>query len=138
MWHKVSNSKNFVLFFCVFWIIFIGIFYHWCFIIFSLAVWDLIFEFPLNWEKAWPTKWPYGSNFILSLFTTSWTRCSCSLFWYSGEQPDSSCLFISEWKKIKASYDKQIILEIKVYLAHDIEEFVLLFDSILFLLKSSI
>ena len=45
------------------------------------------------------------------------------------------------WKektKAKASHGEQIFLEIKVYLVCDFEGFALLFDSALFLLKSSI
>ena len=38
--------------------------------------------------------------------------------------------------KMKVGYDKQIFLEIKVHLARDIEQFVLLCDIALFLLKS--
>ena len=40
--------------------------------------------------------------------------------------------------KIKAAHDEQVFLEIKVYLPHDIEGFVLLCDVALFLLKSLI
>ena len=39
-------------------------------------------------------------------------------------------------KKIKAAYDKQTFLKIKLCLAHNIEGFVLLCDITLFLLKS--
>ena len=40
--------------------------------------------------------------------------------------------------KIKAAHDNQIFLGIKVYLARNIERFVLLYDITLFLLKSLI
>ena len=36
---------------------------------------------------------------------------------------------MSELKKSKASHDEHVFLEIKVYLAHDIEGFSLNFDS---------
>ena len=51
----------------------------------------LLIELSLNWEKAWSTNSPYGSNFILFLFTTSWNPCFCSLFCYNRRQPDSNC-----------------------------------------------
>ena len=75
----------------------------------------------------------YGSNSILFLFTTSWTPCSCSLFWYNGGQLDSHC-FSSLKRKNKCMTWWANFLEIKVYLAHDIEGFALLLDSALFLL----
>ena len=59
---KVGIEK--VLFVSVFWIIVTGISNPWYFIIFNVAMW---------------------------VFMTSWSPCSCSLFWYNVGHPDSNC-----------------------------------------------
>ena len=85
-------------------------------------------------EKAWSTKSSYDSNFI------------CSYLHHPGLLVQAMVLI--QWQtivfnlwmeKTKASHDEQFFLKkIKVYLAHNIKGFYLLFNSALFLLKSSI
>ena len=63
----------------------------------SFSVWlcssRLLSIYSLNCKKTLSTKSPFGSDFILFMFTTSWTSSSsssCSLFWYTGGKRDNN------------------------------------------------
>ena len=100
--------------FCVFWIIFIAIFFPQCFIIFSLAVWILIvIQVSLSKKKTWSTKSPSGLNVILCLR-------------HSG-LPALAVWFDTLVKNLRA------VFFFIFYLAHDFEGFVLLCDISIFL-----
>ena len=98
----------------------------------------IVIKFWLNCKKAYSTKSPYGSNFFFFLCLQ-----------HPGLLPLAVCFdtlvvnlittrFHLLTNKIKAAHDNQIFLGIKVYLARNIERFVLLYDITLFLLKSLI
>ena len=127
-----------MLFACsfVFWIIFIRITCLWCFIIFNLTI-STWLKFSLKWEKAWSTKSTYDSNFILFMFTTTWTFvlpvCFDTLL------GNLIAILFHLWTdETKGVHSEQTILEIIVYLACHIKKLASLCDIALFLLKSLI
>ena len=80
--------------FCLF--LFLLNHFHWNILppgVSSFSIWLcvswLFIKFSLNCKNSWSSKSTYGSDFILFMFTTSWTPSSCSLLWYIGGKPDN-------------------------------------------------
>lgn len=101
----------------------------------SVAMWVLIGNWVLN--KLRKSLINQITIRLKNYFDNILTSCSRILLWCYGGKADSKFFYL--WMdKTKATHDAQTFLELKVYLARDIEKFVLLCNITLFLLKSSI